>query len=192
MTTKKIVLIGGNGYIGRALTQAWVTADADIEVFVLSRSGKNQLQLPQIKNIVIDRHDVAAISAALPGKIDYIVDLVGGPEKDATLSKEVNDWPAELMQTLATEHQARAMGFIGGRLGPKYFLAKKQALIKQLQTSTIPLAYVEPTLVYGAGRDDAMAKMVGLLKVFGLVIPNLKPVKVTTVADELLTKLLQY
>lgn len=190
--TSKIILIGGNGYIGRALTAAWAATDPSAQFDVLSRSGYNQLDLPQITNCAIDLNDQEAVSAAIPGQFDYIVDLVGKPEKDAVASIAVNDKPALLMKHLAETHHAKAMGFIGGRLGAKSFVTTKRTLIGQLQASSVPLAVVEPTLVYGAGRQDSMTKMVPLLKILGVVIPNMKPVKVDTVVDELLTKLLQY
>ncbi len=190
--TSKIILIGGNGYIGRSLTSAWAAIDPSAQFYVLSRSGHNQLEMPQIMNSAIDINDREAVSAEIPDQIDYIVDLVGRPEKDAATSIKVNDKPALLMKFLAETHHAKAMGFIGGRLGAKAFVTTKRTLIGQLQASSVPLAVVEPTLVYGADRQDSMTKMVPLLKIFGAVFPNMKPVKVETVVDELLTKLLQY
>lgn len=38
MTT--IVLLGGNGYIGRNVTKNWLKKDSSAEFYVLSRSGK--------------------------------------------------------------------------------------------------------------------------------------------------------
>lgn len=38
MTT--IVLLGGNGYIGRNVTKNWLKKDLSAEFYVLSRSGK--------------------------------------------------------------------------------------------------------------------------------------------------------
>lgn len=37
----KAVLFGGNGYIGRATTEAWIKADPEAEFYVISRFGKN-------------------------------------------------------------------------------------------------------------------------------------------------------
>ncbi|WP_047999118.1 NAD-dependent epimerase/dehydratase family protein [Lactiplantibacillus herbarum] len=188
--TLNIVLLGGNGYIGRELTRQWHAQDAEAEFWVLSRSGKNQLDLPVIHNYAVDVTDQAAVEAVLPTQVDYIVDLVGRPEKDAELSKQINDAPAMVMQALAEERQICAIGFIGGKLGPKAFLATKQRLIDQLSTSKIPLAYVEPTVVYGADRDDQIAKMVPLLRFAGLFAKNIRPVEVSVVAKKLLDSLL--
>ncbi|MFD0897393.1 NAD-dependent epimerase/dehydratase family protein [Loigolactobacillus binensis] len=186
-----IILLGGNGYIGRNVTQQLLQQTSDAVLYVLSRSGKNQLQDPRIKNIAVDLSDVTAIQKHLPAEVDYIIDFIGRPAKTQAELVQANQVPAELMLTLAEQYQVRAMGFIGGILGPKPFVQMKAKLIQYLQNSRIPLVYVEPTLVYGNGRSDSMAKMVPLLKFLGLFAKGLKPVHVDAVANELVTKLLE-
>lgn len=51
------------------------------------------------------------------------------------------------------------------------------------------MEYVEPTVVYGGGRSDILAKMVPMFKVLGVFSKKLKPVRVEDVANELITKL---
>lgn len=189
--TTNIILLGGNGYIGQALTETWQQADSEAEIWSLSRSGKNKLTSPRLHSIPVDLTQLAAVEAVLPPSIDYVVDLVGGPEKDAGASRLLNDVPAEVMQTLAERYQVKAMGFIGGKLGPKAFVQTKMRLINQLSESTIPLAYVEPTLVYGNGRSDTMTKLVPFLKIVGSVMPSVKPVRVDEVVATLYRNLLR-
>ncbi|UPS59388.1 hypothetical protein [Lactobacillus delbrueckii] len=57
-----------------------------------------------------------------------------------------------MMKWLAEEYKAKKMGFIAGSLGPKSFVQGKADLVKFLQDSSVPLAYISPTLVYGNGR----------------------------------------
>ena len=59
MTT--IVLLGGNGYIGRNVTKNWLKKDLSAEFYVLSRSGKNELKDSRIKNIAVDVTSVGAV-----------------------------------------------------------------------------------------------------------------------------------
>lgn len=188
MTT--IVLLGGNGYVGREVTRQWLTRDPSANFYVISRSGQNQLQDPRIQNIATDVTDFKAVNQVIPKQIDYIVDFVGRPAKTDTELIIVNQKPAEVMQKIAETHQAQAMGMIGGQLGPKSFVALKDSIINQLKVSSVRLATVNPTLIYGAGRSDAMAKMVPLLKFFGLFSATFKPVTVSVVAQELLDQLI--
>lgn len=39
---KNMVLLGGNGYIGRNFTTQWLAKEPETQIFVLSRSGKNE------------------------------------------------------------------------------------------------------------------------------------------------------
>ena len=38
----KIILLGGNGYIGREVTKQWLKKDSHAEFYIISRSGKNK------------------------------------------------------------------------------------------------------------------------------------------------------
>jgi len=188
--TKNIVLLGGSGYIGRELVKAWRSRVADTEFWVLSRSGATRLDLPGVHGVAVDLLRPQMADDALPDQVDYIVDLVGGPKDDPQELADFNRLPAQFMQRLADQYHPTAMGFIGGKLGPKTFVAIKRDLIQELQSSPTPLAVVEPTLVYGAGRKDQMTRFVPLLRVLGAVVPSLRPVKVDTVVMTLLNELL--
>lgn len=54
-----------------------------------------------------------------------------------------------------------------------------------LEATGKKVVVVNPTLVYGDGRHDALAKIVPLLKFLGLFSKKLRPVTVGTVAREL-------
>lgn len=187
---KNIILLGGNGYIGRAVTEEWLTREDDTKFYVVSRSGKNQLQHSRIKNVRADVTNYDAVKRVLPDKIDCIVDLVGRPEKDPQELMRMNQVPAEIMLALADECNVEKIGFIGGTLGPKSFIRMKADILSVLKASGKKVAYVEPTLVYGKDRKDSMSKMVPFLKFFGLFMKNLRPVSVETVAKELVDQLI--
>lgn len=129
--------------------------------------------------------------AVLPDQVDYIVDFIGCPESDPATFEAVNDKPAQVMLQLAKDKKVKAMGFIGGLLGPKSFLDGKKRITDQLRASGIRTEVVEPTIVYGNGRSDALAKLVPVFKFFGLFMKNMKPVLVTEVADELVSKMVK-
>ena len=133
--------------------------------------------------------DEQAVLDAIPDTIDYIVDFVGAPSNDPQEFIKLNQQPAHVMRAVAEKQHAKAMGFIGGILGPKKFTTVKKELIAYLQESSVPLAYVEPTLVYGAGRKDKMTRNVPLLKFLGIFSRKFKPVLVGDVVETLRQRL---
>ena len=186
-----VVLLGGNGYIGRNVTEKWLKEDPSAVFYIISRSGKNQFANSRIYNLAADVSDYKAVVAVLPDQVDYIVDFIGCPESDPATFEAVNDKPAQVMLQLAKDKKVKAMGFIGGLLGPKSFLDGKKRITDQLRASGIRTEVVEPTIVYGNGRSDALAKLVPVFKFFGLFMKNMKPVLVTEVADELVSKMVK-
>lgn len=189
---QNIVLLGGNGYLGRNFTEDWLKYDQDSHFYVLSRSGKNQLTSDAITNVKADVTDEQAVLKALPDKVDYIVDFIGAPSNDPQEFMNLNQKPARVMRAVAEKKNAQAMGFIGGILGPKKFTSVKKELINYLQASPVPLAYVEPTLVYGAGRKDKMTRNVPLLKFLGIFSAKFKPVLVGEVVEDLRQQLVKF
>jgi UDP-glucose 4-epimerase len=185
-----VVMFGGNGYIGRTVTEKWLKRDSEARFIVVSRSGKNQLADERIKNVQADTASYESVAAVMPETIDYIVDFVGRPESDPEQFKLVNDAPADVMLRIAREKKVKAMGMIGGILGPKSFVEGKKRIIGRLMASGIRTEYVNPTLVYGNGRNDSMSKMVPLLKFFGIFSKKMKPVTANEVAEELVDKLI--
>ena len=187
----KVIILGGNGYLGRNITQYWLKKDPEAEFYIVSRSGKNKLVNKRVHNIKADVTNEKELQKLLPAKFDYIIDCVGAPEKDPEKFKKINDLPAEIMYKLAKKQPNVVMGFISGRLGPKSFINGKKKILKQLQNSGIKLAYVSPSIVYGNGRKDSMTKMVPLLKVMGLFSHKLKPDDVNDVVKDLVNQMIK-
>ncbi len=189
MTMTNIVLLGGNGYLGRNVTRKWLEKDPQATFYVVSRSGKNTLEDSRIINIQADVTDYDDVISKLPDTIDRIADFVGRPESDPEKFRKVNDEPAEVMLAIARNKKVPAMGFISGATGPKPFVRGKAHLARMLKDSGIPTVVVTPTIVYGNGRSDTISKFVPLLKFFGIFSKNLKPVHVDDVAEQLVSGL---
>lgn len=185
-----IVLLGGNGYIGSVTTELWMKQMPSAHFYVISGTGINKLQSKNITNLSADVSDYESVRKILPDTVDYIVDFVGRPEKNKEESINVNNRPAEVMKQIAEENNAKAMGFIGGTLGPKHFINTKQEIIHSLSKSNIKFGYVEPTLVYGRDRNDGLSKMVPLFKFLGIFSKKLQPIHIEVVAKELLYNIL--
>lgn len=186
------VILGGNGYIGRNLTEYWMNKDKEMNFIILSRSGKNQLKSERIKNIAVDVTDYNSVIKVLPDNIDYIVDLVGGLDDNKDTLKRINTGPAEVMRRVAEEKNVKAMAYVGGVLGSKDFTNVKKDVINMLKQSNVNLVTVEPTLVYGNGRSDSLTKMVPLLKFLGIFSKKMKPVHVNEVTEEIYNKITKY
>ncbi|WP_335971081.1 NAD-dependent epimerase/dehydratase family protein [Fusobacterium polymorphum] len=73
---KNIVLLGGNGFIGRAFTDRWLLDDKDVTFYVLSRSGKNKINYPNIKNIPVDVTNYEKVKEVLPEKLIILLILL--------------------------------------------------------------------------------------------------------------------
>lgn len=187
-----IVMLGGNGYIGRNTIQTWMKKDPGAVFYVVSRSGKNSLQDKRIINVKADITSSKDIRKVLPETVDYIVNFVGCaavPKGSTKTLTELNMEPCKAMRQLAEQYHVKAMGTVGGKLGSKEFVRAKKETIDYLKQSYIPVETVEPALVYGEGRSDSLAKMVPLLKFFGIFSKNMRPVKVDDVAEELVDKM---
>lgn len=186
-----VVILGGNGYLGRNITKVWLAIDPKLEFYIVSRSGQNKLVDKRIHNIKADVTNEKDVAKKLPDTFDYIIDCIGAHEKDPEKFKQINDLPAETMLALARKQKDPVMGFISGRLGPKTFIDGKAQILKELQDSSIKVASVSPSVVYGNGRKDSMTKMVPFLKFMGLFSAKMNPDDVNDVVKDLINQMIK-
>lgn len=187
-----VVLLGGSGYLGREFCRQWLQKDSSTELqfFVFSKRGKNPLADARVKNITLDICEYEKLKESLPAKIDCLINFIGAPAESKEELERINKVPAEIMLKIAHEYNVKNLGFIGGVLGPKDFVHLKKELIALLQQSGRTLSYIEPTLLYGAGRNDKFSKFVPILKILGIFSKNLKPMRVEDAAGDLLQRVL--
>lgn len=187
-----VVLLGGNGYIGTAIIQAWMKQNPEAVFYALCRTGQGPLKSENVHYIACDATDLKEVSAALPDKVDYMVDCVGVYTSDEQKLQQFNILPAKVMLEAAKGHDVKAFGYIGGSMGSKAFKASKLQAEKLLESGPTPVVVISPTLVYGNGRHDAMSKLVPLLKFAGFFNPKLKPITASDLADQMVAQLLKY
>lgn len=187
---ENVLLIGGNGYIGQEVLRQWMELDTQTHFYIVSRTGNSKIQNERVHNIVADFTQIDPVLVGLPENIHCIINFIGRPEKDIAQLDKVNKVPVENMIKLAEKFKVYSLGFIGGLLGPKSFIKIKADLIQKLKNTDKNISYVEPTIVYGGGRNDSLAKLIPVFKVLGLFIKNMKPMELNQVANELVQKLI--
>ena len=64
------------------------------------------------------------------------------------------------MLEIADQKSVKGLGYIGGVMGPKEFTDSKSYVVQMLCSSKHKISYVEPTLVYGNGRNDIVFSFV--------------------------------
>lgn len=187
-----VVLLGGSGYLGREFCMQWLKKDSGngLQFFIISKTGKNPIIDSAVKNITIDICDYERLKQSLPPKIDCIINFIGGLAESKEELERINKIPLDIMLKMASEYNVKNLGFVGGILGAKEFVNLKKELIILLQQSGKNLAYIEPTLLYGAGRNDKFSKLVPLLKILGIFSKNFKPMRVESAASDLLNQVL--
>lgn len=86
----KVMIIGGTGFIGRALTRALVAAGHDVRVVSRGRTGPFDDIANHVETVPVDLTDPAALQAAMAG-IDVVFNLAKAMETswDAALATEV-------------------------------------------------------------------------------------------------------
>lgn len=171
------------------MTRQWLAADPRAQFLVVSSSGRNELVDPRVRTIAADARSYESLAAALPERFETVVDFLGRPDKDPQALEDINARPARAMRRLAEERGASAMGLVGGVLGPGSFTRIKKQLLTELSASSVPLVSVEPTVLYGAGRSDELARMVPLFKFLGLFSSKFAPQRVENVAAQMVAGL---
>lgn len=177
----QIVIVGGNGYVGKEVTKQRLERDQEARFLLVSRSGSCPIDNPRVAAASTDATDSETLKKVLPAQVDCMVCLAGGME-----SREQNIAPAETMLSVARELDIPALGYVGGTLGGKVFTQSKADACEMLRASGKRISIVEPTLIYGAGRNDALTKMVPIMKFCGFFAKSIKPVRVEEVASALI------
>lgn len=183
---RNIIILGGNGYVGRELTAQWLSHDPRAEFYIVSRSGKGAVDNPRVHSIKANARDVAAVESQLPKDTEYtcIVDLVGDVTNMAR-----NVQAARSALALARRHDIPEIGYVAGCVGPARFRHTKRSITEHLERSNRKVVVANPSVIYGGGRNDAYVKAVPALSALGHVFPRLMPRTVDDVAHELVMEL---
>lgn len=164
---KKIVVLGGSGFVGRSVCEQLTRRDPGVHLVVPTRRLRHAgglRVLPNIEIVQCDVHDAVALSGCLRG-CDAVINLVGilhgsAAEFDAVHHK----LPETLMRAMHAAGVARlvhlsALGVAA--YAPSHYLRSKAAGEEAVKAGGVAFTILRPSLVFGA-RDRLLNLFAGL------------------------------
>lgn len=175
---ENIVVIGGNGYIGKEIIKQILKKKSQYRVYNVNRSMKENNEEPSISSIALDASDYSKLEENLPQNVDYLINLTYG---DFNIIKNV--------RLFAETHHVRRIGNINSKVkNPAFrdFVTMKNKELAYLLEGQVPVANYDLSIAYGNGRNDNLAK-----EIEQGAWNEEHPVKVDLVAKLLLNDLFQ-
>jgi uncharacterized protein YbjT (DUF2867 family) len=195
----RIVVLGGSGFVGRALCRRLAGRWPGLHVLVPTRRPAHAAALrtvPTVDVVTADVHDLAALSALLAGA-DAVVNLVAILHGSAA---EFERTHVALPRTVAAACRAAGVQRLlhVSALGvavdaPSLYLRSKAAGERVLQDSGLALTLLRPSVIFGA--EDRFLNLFADLQRLAPVLPlagasaRFQPVWVEDVAEALLRSL---
>ena len=191
-----VVIVGGSGFIGRALAATLISRNKSVRIITRRREQARDLwPLPRIQIVQANPNDEAALYEALDNA-DAVVNLVGvlhsktgrpwGPDFDAAHVK----LPARIARCMNRRKISRlihisALG--AADQAPSMYLRSKAAGEAALRANqSLDLTIIRPSVVFGAEDQflNLFARMQKVLPVIPLATPHARfqPIAVTDLA----------
>lgn len=198
---KRIVVLGGSGFVGRALCRRLAAEAPDLRVVVPTRRPDHAAALrplPMVEVVRADVHDQAALQQLLQGA-DAVVNLVAILHGSAADFERVH---VELPRRLAAACRAAGVTRLVhvSALGvavdaPSNYLRSKARGEQVLRESGLALTVLRPSVIFGA--EDRFLNLFAGLQALAPLMPlggadsRFQPVWVEDVARALATALLR-
>ena len=195
MTMQRVVVLGGSGFVGRALCRRLAAQHPDLAVVVPTRRANHAAALrplPTVQAPQADVHDPATLARLLEGA-DAVVNLVAilhGRERDYEQAHV--DLPRRLLAACQARGVRRlvhvsALGV--SPQAPSMYLRSKAQGEAVLQAGGLDLTLLRPSVIFGA--EDRFLNLFADLQALAPVMPlggstaQLQPVWVEDVAEAL-------
>jgi NADH dehydrogenase len=196
---RKIVVLGGTGFVGRQLVQRLVAAGH--EVTVLSRdpgAHSERLLAPGAMVRRADVHDPVALRAAFAGA-DTVVNLVGILNEQGDDGRGFHRVHVTLTESVIAACQATGarrllqMSALNAGRGTSHYLASRGEAEARVKASGLDWTLFEPSVMFGPG-DGLFTRFASLLRlapVLPLACPEARfsPVYVGDVVEAMLRAL---
>ncbi len=189
--SRSIVILGGSGFVGRALASRWL-AQSD-RVRVLSRSASTRARLPaHAEHRVGDVYDPAFLRDAFEG-VDAVVNLVGILNERGDDGSGFRKVYVELAQTMldamqaSNVHRLLQMSALHAGDGESHYLEARGEAEALVRASNLDWTLFRPSVIAGPG-DGLFCRFAQLLRYapglpLGGADARFQPVWVGDVAD---------
>ncbi len=173
---KRIVILGGSGFVGRHLVGRLIAAGH--HVIVLSRNPNahpDRLLPPGVQVLTRDVYDPAALQAAFSGA-DVIINLVGILNEAGDNGRGFRRAHIELTKLVIAACQLTnvkrllQMSSLNAGRGESYYLKSRGEAEVAVKNSNLAWTIFEPSVIFGPG-DGLFHRFASLLKIAPLGLP---------------------
>lgn len=183
---KRVIILGGSGYVGQHLMQQWATIENKIQFYSISRSGKPKTILPKLQDVNVewisgDACNIDSFYNNLPDSADVVIDLVGTASgKNQAEFDRINAEPVNTMIEIMKRKQIQRGIYVSGVIGMpgtmKAFSSSKKRGEELAKNSGLNIRIIQPSLIYG--DREGVGGMVAMMKFAGLFCKKMKPITV--------------
>lgn len=193
---RRVVVLGGSGFVGRALCRRLAAQRPDLRVVVPTRRLDHAAALrplPTVEIVAADVHDDGTLQRLLAGA-DATINLVAilhGSERD--FNQAHVDFPRRLVaacQAVGLQRVLHVSALGVGLQAPSLYLRSKAQGEAVLQAGRLDLTILRPSVIFGA--EDRFLNVFASLQALVPVLPlggassRFQPVWVEDVAEALL------
>lgn len=191
---RRVVILGGSGYVGQHLMQEWAAIEKDIRFYSVSRGGRPETVLRNLQDVKVewvkgDACNIDSFYQCLPDVADVVIDLVGTASgKNQAEFDCINAGPVNTMVEIMKRGSVRRGVYVSGLIGMpgtmKEFISSKKRGEEIARNSGLDIRIIRPSLVYGDRKG--VGAMVAMMKIAGLFCKKMAPVTVDRLSMEIM------
>ena len=176
MDIGSVCIVGGSGFVGRAIADHLSPEGVRVRVITRSRPRAMPLAvLPTVEVVVADPHDTAALARAFEN-MDAVINLVGILHETRRQSfqachVELPRKVVEACHSAGVQHLVHMSALGASASGPSRYQRSKAAGEEEVRRAAgiLPVTIFRPSVIFGAG--DAFLNMFATLVRYFPVIP---------------------